>query len=64
MLIPGNSLKGNYKNYLMNSLKRIIDGIPSERRQPLAQEIRLKANVLGCKDEEVLEAALEYLTGG
>ena len=61
MLHKGNTLKIAHRDYILRGLKATVAAIPASRRQILAQQIRAKAGLLGCKDEEIMKAALGYL---
>ena len=65
MIVNANALKGSYAAYQKKCLLgRLVEEIPLERRRQLAEEIKAQANLFGCKNKEVLEAALKKLRGG
>jgi len=65
MLDQTNCLQGNfYKNFQTHQIKELIKGISPERRKELADEIRVRANITGVKNETALKVALSHLEGG
>jgi len=61
MFENGNALKESYQKYLPRLIKGWLEEIPEERRCKLLEEIKARANLLGCKDECALKAALRHL---
>lgn len=51
----------NWNRYLPRHLQSLCRQVPPERRESLAQELADKASILGCKQPEVLKAALKVL---
>ena len=56
-----NQLKQPYKDYQLCQIKKMVREIPRERREELARTIEGRASLFGCKDNDALKAALEYL---
>jgi len=65
MLDKENQLNGDYsKNFLTHRVNGLTRQIPKDRRKELADEIKMRAALFGCKDEKALKATLKSLEGG
>jgi len=58
-----NCLKIPYETYTANSVKKLVEQIPEDRRANLAEEILAAANIFGCENKSALQLALKHLVG-
>jgi len=58
-----NCLKTSYETYTANSVKKLVEQIPEDRRSTLVEEILARANLFGCENEAALQKALLHLNG-
>ena len=56
-----NSLKTSYETYTANSVKKLVEQIPEDRRAALAEEILAQAYLSGCENKAALQKALKHL---
>ena len=63
MLDCSNQLKVSFNRYQKYQVGRLCKDIPEDRRSSLVEELRARANILGCENKEALEAAIKYLGG-
>lgn len=61
MLRDLNGIKEPYPKYLIGMIGRIVKEIPKERRPELADEIAVRAGIMGCQNNTALKAALKHL---
>ena len=58
-----NCCKTSFQDYQKYSVKRFVAQIPKDRRVALAEEVKARANLFGCKDESLLHLVLARLNG-
>lgn len=63
MANDNNCLKTSYEIYTANSVKKLVEQIPEDRKSTLVEEILARANLFGCENEPALQQALKHLAG-
>lgn len=58
----GNSLKEPWEKYQRRLISQLVKEIPECSREKLAELIKARAGLLGCKNKEALETALKQLS--
>ena len=61
MLDETNCLRQPYQKYIASQVYRVIRQIPKERRLELAEDIKVRVNIMGYQNGDALKAALKHL---